>query len=77
MTLEQLLEEVDHLDENGLEQLKQQIARREGELNTRTRPQTAQEWSDATDQFLDDFWADTDEEEKEAILVAIREKNKP
>ncbi len=77
MDIQQLLTEVAHLDENALEQLKQQITRREEELHTHKRPQTAQEWSDAIDQFLDDFWVDTPAEEKIAIIDAMRIKNIP
>ncbi len=77
MNVAQLLAEVENLDENALEQLKQQIARREEELHAQQRQRTPEEWAALTRDFLDDFWADTDEEEKGAILGAIREKNKP
>lgn len=77
MNVEQLLSEVEHLDKNALEQLKEGIAQRENELRLQQRPRTAEEWTALSKDFLDDFWADTDAEEKEAILGAIREKNKP
>ncbi len=72
MDIQQLLTEVDHLDEEALAQLKQQIARREEELHTQKHPQTAQEWSVVIDQFLDDFCADTPTEEQKAVVEAIR-----
>jgi len=75
MDIQQLLTEVDHLDEEALAQLKQQIERREEKLNTQKHPQTAQEWSDAIDRFLDDLWADTPLEEQKAIVEAMRIKN--
>jgi len=73
MTIEQLLAEVEHLDEWTLEQLKARIARRESELNA-PRPRTAEEWGEALNQFLDDFWGDTPEEEQKEIIEAIRFK---
>lgn len=77
MDMQQLLAEVEHLDENDLEQLKQQIARRERQLRTQQRPRNAEEWGTALNQFLDDFWADTPAEDQQAIVEAIRIKNMP
>jgi hypothetical protein len=77
MDVEQLLAEVAHLDENALEQLKQEIARRESELRAQQRPHTAEEWGIVVNQFLDDFWADTPAEEQNNIIEAIRIKNIP
>jgi hypothetical protein len=77
MDMQQLLAEIEHLDAAELEQVRQQIAQREDELRTQQRPRTVEEWSALSKDFLDDFWADTEVEEKEAIVEAIREKNKP
>ncbi|MCC6972494.1 MAG: hypothetical protein IT322_00640 [Anaerolineae bacterium] len=73
--MQQLLDEVRHLDADSLERLKQQIAQREDELRAQQHPQTAAEWSAVIDQFLDDFWGDTPAEAQKAIVEAIRIKN--
>lgn len=75
MDMQQLLDEVRHLDADSLERLKQQIAQREDELRAQQHPQTAAEWSAVIDQFLDDFWGDTPAEAQKAIVEAIRIKN--
>jgi len=77
MNMEQLLAEVEHLDETALERLKERIAQREIELRLQQRPHTVEEWAAVSQALLNDFWADTDADEKAAILDAIREKNKP
>ena len=77
MDMQQLLAEVEHLDEDALMQLKQQIAQRENELRNQHRPHTAAEWGQVLTQFLDDFWADTPAEEQNHIVEAIRIKNIP
>ena len=77
MDMQQLLADVDHLDEDALAQLKQQIAQRENELRTQSRPRTAAAWGEVLTQFLDDFWADTPAEEQTHIVEAIRIKNIP
>lgn len=75
MDMQQLLDEVKHLDADSLERLKQQIAQREDELRAQQHPQTAEEWSALIDQFLDDFWGDTPPAAQTEILDAIRQKN--
>ena len=77
MDMQQLLAEVEHLDEDALMQLKQQIAQRENELRSQQRSRTAVEWGQVLTQFLDDFWADTPAEEQTHIVEAIRIKNIP
>ena len=77
MDMQQLLAEVEHLDEDALVQLKQQIAQRENELRSQHRPRTTVEWGQVLTQFLDDFWADTPAEEQTHIVEAIRIKNIP
>jgi len=77
MDMQQLLAEVEHLDEDALVQLKQQIAQRENELRNQHRPRTELEWGQVLTQFLDDFWADTSAEEQKHIIEAIRIKNIP
>lgn len=76
MDMQQLLDEVKHLDADSLERLKQQIAQREDELRAQQRPHTAAEWSAVIDHFLDDFWGDTPAEAQKAIVEAIRIKNR-
>ncbi len=75
MSVEQLLEELRHLTPDELERLKAGIKQRESELEQ--RPTTAEEWGKRIKQFLDEFWADTPEEEREAIIAAIRYREKP
>lgn len=75
MDMQQLLDEVKHLDADSLERLKQQIAQREDELRALQHPRTAEEWSAAIDQFLDEFWGNTPPDEQAKILDAIRQKN--
>lgn len=77
MDMQQLLDAVKHLDADSLLQLRQQIAQREDELRVQQHPQTAQEWREVIDEFLDNFWGDTPDEEQEAIVDAIRIKNIP
>ena len=77
MDMQQLLAEVEHLDEDALVQLKQQIAQRENELRRQHHPRTELEWGQVLTQFLDDFWADTPAEEQTHIVEAIRTKNIP
>jgi hypothetical protein len=77
MNVERLLTEVEHLDENALEQLKDGIARRESELRAQRKQRTAEDWGVVLDQFLDEFWSDTTASEQDRILEAIRFKNIP
>lgn len=66
---------VEHVDENASEQLKEEIAQSENELRIPSHSRTTEEWGGLIDKFITDFWADTPAEEQSNIVEAIRSKN--
>jgi truncated hemoglobin YjbI len=70
-TLEQILAAVDQLSPDDLERLKAHLKERMTSLSA------GENWLARFDTALDEFWADTPEEEQTAILQAITAKSTP
>jgi hypothetical protein len=72
MNLRELLASVDDLSPADLERLKAYLAQEK-----RPRWPSGEAWLAEFDAALDEFWADTSEEERIAILKAISTKSVP
>lgn len=72
MNLDEILEAVDNLPPDDLEKLKARLAEPK-------QPQwhSGEEWLALFDAAVEEFWAGTAAEEREAILEAINIKSKP
>jgi hypothetical protein len=77
MDLSALETEINQLQADELAKLKIVIAERERELTNQAHPQTSEQWDKAIQNFLDEFWADTPDNEKDEFIAAIRFKNIP
>jgi flagellar motor switch protein FliG len=69
MTLQEILDAIDHLSADELEQVKAHV------LNRTTQP--TDQLEARLRQFVDDFWQDTPPSEQAEIVDAIRIKNLP